>query len=292
MLQASNRAAPPPNLAIQATHPNRLSPLPFGPNPGTPSLMSPLARLANNLTLASPLPPLYLPPGQIDPLRVTRPEEVSPHGLPIQIYIPKVVIPHDTNFAGATDCLLLGYTHVGTGVLTLSKAIFFPTSIRENLTRRMQRQHACVLESYRAPANHPRRVAAKGVLRNPDDVRGPHKFLHDKLVQVFGLMTGCADREEELTKRWRSTPGPMTAWGRGSVWEGWAVGVDTPVEMGYEERHGDGIMVLKSLDGRLGYGLSEEEWAYKEMRRREVEEMIAEDEEDVSDEQAGEEMEE
>ncbi|OAG07607.1 uncharacterized protein CC84DRAFT_1205041 [Paraphaeosphaeria sporulosa] len=287
MLQASNRAAPPPSLHLRPTHPNNLYLGPLNRNADLPSLMTPLANLANNLSLNLPssLPgpfqpqPQPQPGGQIDPVAATRREELSPHGLPIQIYLPRVVIPYAANLAGATDCLVLGYTCVGTGVLTLSKAIFFPTSIRTNLQRRLQRQHAVVLESYQPPANHPRFSAGKGVLRNPDEVKGPHRFVHDKLMQVFGMMTGCGNREEELTKRWRSTPGPMTARCRGSVWEGWAVGVDKPVEMGYEERHGEGVVVSKSLDGRRGFGLSEQEWAYRERRRREVEEMIREDEE-------------
>ncbi|KAF9738746.1 amino acid transporter [Paraphaeosphaeria minitans] len=291
MLQASTRAAPPPNLTLQPTQPAHLP-----THPGAPSLMTPLAGLANSLRLTSPLPqPLqpgalphpFQPLSQIDPLHATRPEELSPHGLPIQIYLPRVVIPHSSNLADATDCLLLGYTSLGTGVLTLHKAIFLPTSIRPNLQRRLQRQHAVVLEVYNPPANHPRFSAGKGVLRNPDDVKGPHRFVHDKVAQVFDMMTACDNREEELTKRWRSSPGPMTARCRGSVWEGWALVVDAPVEMGYEERHGEGVIVNQSLDGHRGFGLTAEEWEYREMRRREVEEMIAEDEEDVSDEEGG-----
>jgi hypothetical protein len=285
MMQASNRAPPPPNLSIQPNQPIFLAPRSPGLDPGSPSPMTPLAGLAGNLSLTTPQ--ASSSQAQAGSFQVANPQEASPHGLPIQIYVPKVVVAHDSNLAGATDCLILGYTHPATGVLKLSKAIFFPTSIGENLRRRIQRHHAVVIEAYLPPQNHPRYAAGKGTLRNPDEVQGPHKFVHDKLTQVFALMTGCEDREREFTKRWRSTPGPMTARERGSVWEGWAVYVDRPVEMGYEERHGPGCVVRKSLDGRKGYGLSEEDWALRERRRLEVAQMIAEDEEDVSDEEDG-----
>jgi hypothetical protein len=289
MMQASNRAPPPPNLSIQPNAPYYLAPPQPILNPGSPSLMTPLAGLAGNLSLTTPQ--AASPQAQASFSQVANPQEASPYGLPIQIYIPKVVIPHDKSFADATDCLILGYTHPKTGILKLSKAIFFPTSIEENMRRRIQRNHAVVLEAYGPPPNHPRFAAKTGTLRNPDEVQGPHKFVHDRLAQVFALMTESEDRERELTKRWRSTPGPMTAKGRGSVWEGWAVYVDRPVEMGYEERHGPGGVVHKSLDGLRGYGLTAEEWALREMRRREIAEMIEEDEEDVSDEDGGEQME-
>ncbi|KAJ4357835.1 uncharacterized protein N0V89_002411 [Didymosphaeria variabile] len=251
-MQGSNRAPPPPNLALQLSQPRHLTPPSAGLNHSCASLMTPLAGLTGNLSLASP---------QSGTFQATSPQAgslqaTSPHGIPIQIYLPQIVIGHDSNFAGATDCLILGYTHKGTGVLKLSKAIFFPTSIWENMLRRVQRSHAVVLETYGPPPNHPRYAAGKGILRNPDDVDGPHKFVYDKVSQVFGLMTGCAVREEEVTKRWR----------------------------------GPGAIVQKSLDGRRGFGLSEEEMAEKERRRREIDEILAEEEEDVSDE--GEEIEE
>ncbi|KAL1612413.1 hypothetical protein SLS60_000639 [Paraconiothyrium brasiliense] len=291
MMQASNRAPPPPNLAFQLSQPLQLAPSSAGLNRSVPSLMTPLAGLTGNLSLASPRTgSFHATSPQPGSLQATSPQASSPHGIPIQIYLPKIVIGHDSNFAGATDCLILGYTHQGTGILKLSKAIFFPTSIWENMLRRVQRSHAVVLETYAPPPNHPRYAAGKGTLRNPDDVDGPHKFVYDKVAQVFGLMTGCAVREEEVTKRWRVSPGPMTARERGSVWEGWGCYVDTAVDMGYEERQGPGAFIQKSLDGRRGFGLSEEEMAEKERKRREIDELLAEEEEDVSDE--GEEMEE
>ncbi|KAF1976105.1 hypothetical protein BU23DRAFT_60807 [Bimuria novae-zelandiae CBS 107.79] len=278
MLESSNRAQPPPNLNTQAAGPSASNSVP-GP-------MTPLAaQIAEKLKLNSPKP---APPPNPDGPRLFNEDAISarsPHGTPIQIYLPKIVIPHDGAFADATDCLVLGYTHPSTGILTLSKAIFFPTTIWPNVLRRVQRGHAEVLETYTPPPNHPRFVAHRGTLRNPDDVTGPHKFVYEKLSQVYSVMAGCGDREEEVTKRWRTTKGPMTAIGRGSVWEGWGVTLDCPVEMGYEERHGAGVRVAKSLDGARGWGLSEEGMREKERREREIDELLEECEEDVSDEE-------
>ena len=69
----------------------------------------------------------------------------------------------------------------------------------------------------------------------------------------------------------------MTARDRGSVWEGWGVGVDRGVKIGYEERHGVGGHVSRSLDGRRGFGLSEVEWERRERERREIDEMLDEE---------------
>lgn len=284
MMAARDRDRPRPSLYISSSEANQHSS--SGACPGhTHSIpMTPLARLAGNLSLTSP---------QTNPFQHTSLQAASPHGLPIQIYLPKVIIPHGRKFAEATDCLLLGYTRPGNGILTLSKAIFFPTSIWDNMLRRVRRDHAEIIEAFAAPPNHPRKAAFNGTLQNPDDVKGPHKFVYDKLTQIFKFMCvdSDGDREEEVTKRWRVTPGQMRAKMRGAVWEGWAVYVDRPVEMGYEERHGVGNTVHRSLDGRKGFGLTEEEMWEKERITREIDEMIAEDEAN-NDSEEGEVMEE
>lgn len=269
ILQTTNRAPPPPNLDLHGVPFNHPSHLANNVNQGSPIAITPLLQKAGALSLASPIQ-----------FRDNPVLSASPHGVPIQIYLPKVVIPHNGTFHTATDCLILGYTKPETGILELSKAIFLPTGIWENILRRVQRGHAQVLETYAPPPNHPRFVVNKGILRNPDDIKGPHKFVHTKLTQIFALMTSCSNREQELTKRWRITPGPMTAKARGAVWEGWGLFVDRPVELSYEERHGVGSIVSRSMDGKRGFGLSESEWKEKERRTRELDEMLEEDEED------------
>ena len=107
-------------------------------------------------------------------------------------------------------------------------------------------------------------------------------------------MTSCGNREEELTKRWRISPGPMTERRRGAVWEGWGLYVDRPIEMGYTERHGVGSTVSRSMDGKRGFGLSESEWQYKLRSLRELDEMLEEEgsSEEEDDVDSGDEMEE
>ena len=275
ILQSTNRAPRPPNLDLHRASVNQFSHVTRNVNQGSPIAMTPLQQQAQALSLASPIA-----------FRDNPAHSASPHGVPIQIYFSKVVIPHNGTFKTATDCLILGYTRPETGVLELSKAIFLPVGIWENVLRRVQRGNAQVLETYAPPPNHPRFAANKGILRNPDDIKGPHKFVHRKLTQIFGLMTSCANREQELTKRWRITPGPMTAKGRGAIWEGWAMFVDRPVELGYEERHEVGSIVSRSMDGKKGFGLSESEWKEKERRMRELEEMVEEDGEEDEDEES------
>ncbi|KAJ4294499.1 hypothetical protein N0V90_008190 [Kalmusia sp. IMI 367209] len=247
--QASNRAPPPPN--IQPPQPDL--PLPFsGISNQLPSL-SPLANLANNLSLASPF-------------------ALIPNGIPIQIYIPKIVLPQTapTSLHSATDCLILGYTHPSTNVFSLSRAIFLPANIWDNILTRVRRNHAEVLETYAPPPNHPRFRTEKKQLKNPEDVRGPHRYVYEKLVQIFGMMTKSREgeeREEALTKRWKTGKGLMTERRRG-VW----------VELGAEERRGPGCTVNQRLNenDKLSEGEAE-----KERRRREIDELLDEEEDEM-----------
>ncbi|KAF1960250.1 hypothetical protein CC80DRAFT_289540 [Byssothecium circinans] len=264
------RAPPPPSLNL---HPNTMaSPNHSGTHraPSTPGLMTPLAGLTNNLSLNSP-------------------QAASPHGIPIQIYIPHIVLPPNSqNPTLATDCLVLGYTRPGTRTLTLSKAIFLPTVVWENTLNRVRKRHQSVLESYPPPPNHPSAPKSfpgipfprqANMPSNPDEVQGPHRTLYEKVVQMYRFMVGCEDREEELTKRWRASQGPMTERDRGAVWEGWGVWVDKSIEMSRKERQG--AIVMSSVDPLE----KEEEEAKRERerRRREVEELMEEDENEDMD---------
>ena len=76
-----------------------------------------------------------------------------------------------------------------------------------------------------------------------------HRAVYDKLAQAYGMMSVDAEaREEELTKRWRVSRGPMTGCDRGAVWEGWGVVVDREVSMSRVERQG----AMKSEAGASG----------------------------------------
>ncbi|KAK3216346.1 hypothetical protein GRF29_8g3027698 [Pseudopithomyces chartarum] len=284
VVERTARAPPPPSLDLHRSPTDTPSSHTANANREPSIPITPLQKLTDALSLASPTTQGF----REDPSQAT-----YPYGVPVQIYLPKIVLPKDGDLESATDCMLLGYTKPETGEITFSKAIFLPTNVWENMLRRVQRGHAQVLESYRPPPNHPRFVASRGTLRNPDEVKGPHRYVYTKLEQIYNLMTSCEDREEELTKRWRISPGPMTGRKRGAVWEGWGLYVDRPIEMGYEERHGVGSTVRRSMDGKRGFGLSESEWQYKLRSMRELDEMLEEEgssEEDDSD--AGDEMEE
>lgn len=108
-----------------------------------------------------------------------------------------------------------------------------------------------------------------------------HRALYAKLRQIYDIMGAAANREEELTKRWRVTRGPMTLVERGSVWEGWGVVLDQGIEMDAWERKG-AIFHSGLVDDGMEVKKVDEEVA---RRRREIEELLAE-EEDVSDEES------
>lgn len=206
---------------------------------------------------------------------------------PIQIYFPKILVPRtslDTNNVEyiRTDALMLGHESP-TGALILSKAILLPVGVWENTLRKVRSGRWSVVETYACPPSHPAKGKGKG--RMGDAVQtGCHGVVYDKLVQAYGLMNAApAAREEELTKRWRVSRGPMTRVDRGAVWEGWGVVVDKGVEMGVSERRD----ALKSevipagqmaLGGEDGCG-SFDDACEADRRKKEMEELMDEDEE-------------
>ena len=230
--------------------------------------------------------PLSLSPTKPSPLSTLAPEVLATSPFlasktPIQIYLPKVlqppsnlvpplISPDDARLLGhePTDAILLGYEDKQTGALVLSKAILLPVGIWENTLRQVRAGHWAVMESYICPRHHPT-VDIKGKGKSREGEWDCHRAVYDKLEQAFGMMVERADvREELLTKRWRVAPGPMTSYDRGAVWEGWGVYVDKGVEMSAAERAGAFRVNESSLDPE---------------RRREVEELIREDEEREED---------
>lgn len=239
----------------------------------------------------SPLSPLSsLAPS----LLATSPFAASINGMPIQIYFPKVVIPGNLVGPGGakggdggtveTDALLVGHSHPGSGKIVLSKAIFLPVGVWSNTLRRVRRGAYTVLESYLPSPSHPKVVNSTRQPFLASSVcsaslsTNPHHAVYQKLVQAYSLMAGSKDRERELTKRWRATPGPMTQHDRGAVWEGWGVTLVDGIEMNTVERRG-ALLSSGLIDegvekkGRVS-GVDEDE---VERRRREIDELMEED---------------
>lgn len=178
---------------------------------------------------------------------------------PIQIYLPRVVISGnntilnetmDTNSTGSTetDALLLGHEDTITGALVFGKAVFLPCGVWENTIRKVRSGRWSVLETYACPSSHP--AFGKGKGKEVLGEKGCHRAIYDKLAQAYGMI--IADpmaREEDLTKRWRVSRGPMTSWDRGAVWEGWGVVVDRAVNLSQIERQGALRSEVKGSEG-------------------------------------------
>ncbi|KAF5845621.1 hypothetical protein GGP41_009432 [Bipolaris sorokiniana] len=243
---------PPPFLqplqpSIHRTEP---TPLPFIPPP------SPMSTLAPSLLVTSPFATGY-------------------SDIPIQIYFQKIVFPANTLGPGGaklgdggiseTDAFLLGHVRPGSGEIVLSKAIFLPVGVWKNATARVRNGKCKVLESYPMPGgdvgSYPTGVA--------------HRAAYERVKEAFEFMIAApaAVREREVTKRWRTSKGPMTASERGAVWEGWGVEVDKQVKMGREERMG--AVVLDSLID----GTKTRDWEW-ERRQREMKELFVEEDEE------------
>ena len=102
-----------------------------------------------------------------------------------------------------------------------------------------------------------------------------HRAAYERVKEAceFMIAAPAAVREREVTKRWRTSKGPMTASERGAVWEGWGVEVDKQVKMGREERMG--AVVLDSLID----GTKTRDWEW-ERRQREMKELFVEEDEE------------
>lgn len=177
-----------------------------------------------------------------------------------------------------TDALMLGYTYPGSTTLTLTKAILLPVGVWQNTLRRVRVGAYAVLETYSPPPFHPALSKGKAAVHDPAKLQSPHKAIYEKLAQAYGLMVGCEDREEEVTKRWRVTKGPMTERDRGSVWEGWGVVLDREIEMSGIERSGSGAMISYTINAHGKDRRAGEEDAEMKRRRGEMEELIDGDE--------------
>lgn len=248
--------------------------------------------------------PLSLYPPRSSPLNTMAPQMLptSPFinapvgaGTPIQIYLPKIIIPGNGIGPGGTrmgdsgcietDALMLGHEDPRNGKLVLTKAILLPVGVWENTLRKVRNGRWSVLETYACPSSHPAKGKGKGKVG--DESKGCHKAVYGKLAQAYRMMSlAPGARENDLTKRWRTTRGPMTSSDRGAVWEGWGVYLDRAIEMDADERK-DALknevqtrpMVENDGDAGDEYGpYSEPDEAAR--RRKEMEELIAEDEDE------------
>ncbi|KAJ4378354.1 hypothetical protein N0V86_006055 [Didymella sp. IMI 355093] len=215
-------------------------------------------------------------------------------GTPIQVYIPRIIAPGNGIGPGGTrmgdggsietDALMLGHENIDTGKLVLTKAILLPVGVWENTLRKVRNGRWSVLETYACPASHP--ASGKGKGKAGDEGKGCHKAVYDKLVQAYSVMSSAPTvRENELTKRWRTSRGPMTSSDRGAVWEGWGVYVDREIEMSVEERR-DAMRKEAETVHKVEDGFAEDYGPYSEpdealRRRREMEELMDEDEDEM-----------
>jgi hypothetical protein len=272
-------AAPLSSLPSQSTQGMSNQP-PFLASPsGTSAPQSISALLANQNQPASlqlprisstPLQPGFAPPlpglKRKTPLGLSiAPTPVAllpkPAGLPIQFYFPKIADYASTTIGiDITDALMLGYLHTtssGDEEIEFTHLILLPMSISQNCINRVQEGQYTVLESY-TPANM---RSVTGRVYTPAGGAGgvagkAHKAAYEKIKQAFSFIQDGTGRETSLTKRWRATQGMMTEDERGSVWEGWAVGVSMKIAMSAEERKGAFVP-----NGRKGVAeVEEEEW--------------------------------
>jgi hypothetical protein len=155
--------------------------------------------------------------------------------VPILIYFPAIL--HDraivSNAHERTDAVMLGYKT--NGDTELSRALFLPAQIAVLLQRRVKEGGYKVLEAY---SNENLDLVLPGGDAAQRERNGTHKAAYSKLLQAFQLMVACEDREEDLTKRWRVSPGFATEKQRGAVWEGWGVQIDSRIEISENERKG------------------------------------------------------
>ncbi|KAI8934219.1 hypothetical protein NX059_008966 [Plenodomus lindquistii] len=236
----------------------------------------------NRMTRPSQPPPLSVPSMSLPNLTPSlRSAQLPVSGflpnttsMSVLIYLPKCLRPGNAlgpdgmalGDAGVreTDAVLLGSSVPGSGQIVLSRAIFLPMGIWQNVKRRTQTGSWKSLESYSAG------LFITGA-KIPGACADAHRAVYSKLCHIYSIMSTSRNREQELTKRWRTSKGPMTHINRGSVWEGWGVTIDRGIDMSAREREGalahsamiDEGVAVKSVDGETA------------MRKREIEELLA-----------------
>ncbi|KAF3040804.1 hypothetical protein E8E11_005738 [Didymella keratinophila] len=274
------------------------------------------AQLPNSGTMFSPPgpgiacnapSPLSLSPPKPSPFNTMAPQilATSPFlaalvdsGTPIQIYLPKIVVPGNGIGPGGTrmgdsgcietDALMLGHEDPRNGNIVLTKAILLSVGVWENTLRKVRNGRWSVLETYACPSSQP--AKGKGKRRVDEESQGCHKAVYNKLAQASRMMSSApAARENELTKRWRTSRGPMTSSDRGAVWEGWGVYVSRAIEMSAEERK-DAMKNEAQTAPEVEEGGDDEFGPYSEpnetlRRRKEMEELMHEDEDEDEDEE-------
>jgi hypothetical protein len=116
---------------------------------------------------------------------------------------------------------MLGYTQPDSTTIRFTRAIFLKTSILANVRNRVKAKTYKHLETYDS-----------GIGED-----SAHAHAYNKLAQAYSIMSGCVDRENQLTKRWKVTSGAlMSEVGRGSIWEGYGARVSHAITLSGEER--------------------------------------------------------
>lgn len=158
-----------------------------------------------------------------------------------------------------TDAILIGCVKPGSGEIKFNRALFLPMGVWQRICEIAREKRGTLLETYLSHVGGKRGAA--------------HQAAYDRLRQAYNFIIRKPDdvRERELTKRWRVTNGPMTETKRGAVWEGWAVVVDREIKITKPER--TGVVLFDPLINGM-----DEAWLEKETRRRELEELMAEEE--------------
>ncbi|KAF2740871.1 hypothetical protein EJ04DRAFT_572155 [Polyplosphaeria fusca] len=242
--------SPMPPVAVQVPQhsplpaPMQLSPSKSGiqRKPPSPIKVGPLSALTNMMSLKSA-------PGFEKELSVL-------------LYFPKIIAGSD--YSELTDALMLGYMLPNSADVSFDRAVFLKMDLDDVLLSRTRAQAFHVIESYAGTAQQA--FVSQASL-------APQKHAYDKLAQAYSIISGCKDREAELTKRWKVTAGPLMDENRGSVWEGYGAKVVGGVVMTGEERKG-AITLFISL-----YGVDEEA-----RRKAEMNELMEEGDEMEEDE--------
>ena len=222
-------------------------------------------------------------------------ESYKANPFPVVIHVPKCLLGPLTGASGpchpVSDAMLLAYV-LPSGTIVVMRAIFFTVDVSPLIKHLVRSSAVSVLESYdyRVNVNYHKDSAG---------FRYPHSSAYHCLAQAYAHMTR-GDRQYH-TKRWMTgkplgiqrsplgfRPPSRAIISRGSIWEGYALTIETPIQYGGQERRGAAVghKDAIALSSGAGYGFGAETEAgevipvwERERRAREAEELMEEEEE-------------